>query len=381
MPLLWRYLSFDFYKITSACTLAFIAILLTMRLDEIMQFASLGASFSTIFLFILYQIPYILPIAIPLSCLIGGFILTQRLSSTHELTALRACGFSLSSIFTPIVLSAAFLSLFNFWMASEIATQSHFQTNFLKSELRAINPLHLLRNKHLMRLKGFYFEALGPSRVGESAQDVILAVPNHHQSRLHLVAARQFKIEPQTFVANGVTLIGGSGNDEKEFDHLFIENFKTSSTNVEDFSQLLQKKVWTIHNDYLKMSFLLMRIQEQKKLLGEAQQNGASLDEIKNLKKLLHRSQSEIMKRFSIGFAVVSFTLMGLALGMNISRRRRPFSLYLAIFLTAFFLITFFVAKGLEHRFWLASSLYLFPHLMILCLSFYVCYRTSKGIE
>ena len=38
------------------------------------------------------QIPYILPIAIPVSCLITAMLLFQRLSKTHELTAFRTCG-------------------------------------------------------------------------------------------------------------------------------------------------------------------------------------------------------------------------------------------------------------------------------------------------
>lgn len=382
MPILWRYLISYFLRITVTCILAFVAILLTMQLDDIAHFAALGAPLHYILLFTLYQIPYILPIAIPLSCLIASLLLIQRLSSTHELTALRASGFALSNILTPIWLTAAFLTVGNFWIASELATQSHLQTNLLKSELRSINPLLLLHNKHLMRLKGFYFEALGASRVGESASEVILALPNRRHERLHLMIAQHLKANSQLFIGEDVTLITGMANEQEEdFDHLLIENMKKSVTNVSDFSDMLQKKVCTINNDYLQIPLLLERIQEQKLLLQEAKNKEEEKEKLKSLKAQLNRSHSEINKRFSIAIATFSFTLMGTSFGINISRRRRYRSLYFAIGLTTLYLVAFFVAKGLDHQRWLAAALYLIPHLLIIGASLFILKRVAKGIE
>lgn len=382
MPILWRYLINYFLKIAIICVLSFIAILLTMRLDEIAHFAALGAPLNYLLIFTLNQIPYILPIALPLSCLIASLLLIQRLSNTHELTALRASGFSLLDILAPILLTAAFLSIGNFWVTSELATQSHLQTNLLKSELRSINPLLLLHNKHLMRLKGFYFEALGASHVGESASNVVLAIPNKHQERLNLMIAQQLKADPSIFIGQGVTLITGAASDQEEdFDHLLVENMGKSVTHVQDFSNLLQKKVWTINNDYLQMPLLLARIQELRKLLNEAQLKTENKIQIKTLKTQLNRSHSEIMKRFSIAIAVFSFTFMGAVLGINIRRKRHYYSYYLAITLTTIYLISFFIAKGVDEHRWLSTTLYFTPHLLIIFVSIVLLRRISKGIE
>lgn len=382
MPILWRYLLTHFLKITFGCVLAFVAILLTMRLDEIAHFAALGAPPLYLFLFSLYQVPYILPIALPISSLIASLLLIQRLSSTHELTALRASGFSLFDLTAPVLLSAAFLSLANFWIASELATQSHLQTNLLKSELRSINPLLLLHNKHLMRLKGFYFAALGPSHVGESASDVVLAFPNGHQKRLHLMLAINLKATPSLFVGQDLSLItGGAVEEDDDYDHLLIENMKTSITHVQDFSSLLQRKVWTVNNDYLQLPLLLVRIQQHKRELEKAKSEGSTLDEIKRLTTHVNRSMSEIVKRFSISFAVFSFTLMGCACGLSISRRPRFHPLFLVIALTTLYLIAFFVAKGIDHHLWLTSALYIAPHALIVLASLILLRRISKGIE
>jgi lipopolysaccharide export system permease protein len=382
MPILWRYLIYHFLKIASLTILAFIAILLTMRLDEIAHFAALGAPLSYIVIFTLFQIPYILPIAIPLSCLISSFILIQQMSRLHELIALRASGLSLRDILTPLLIAASFLSIANLWITSELATYSHLQSSLLKSELRAVNPLLLLNNKHLMRLKGFYFEALGSSVVGESASDTILAFPNKHYGRLNLMVARDLKATPTLFDGQHVTLLTSTPTISNDgFDHLLIENMQSSVTLVEDFSDLLQKKVWTINNDYLQMPLLLARIKDQQVQLTKAIENRENKTQIKVLLTDLNRSYSEVTKRISIALAVFSFTLMGSAFGISISRQKNYTPLYLAIGLSTAYLIAFFIAKGVEHQRVLADLLYLLPHAAIVATSIVVLNRISRGIE
>ena len=63
-----------------------------LRFKDIARFAALSADGVKTGLFVLYQFPHILPIAIPISALIASFLLFQRLSKTYELTALRASG-------------------------------------------------------------------------------------------------------------------------------------------------------------------------------------------------------------------------------------------------------------------------------------------------
>lgn len=377
MPILWRYLILNFLKIVFASVTAFVAILLTMRMDEIAHFAALGAPTIYLLTFVIHQIPYILPIALPLSCLLASLLLIQRMSLTHELTALRASGFSLLDILAPMLITAAFLALANFWITSELATQSHLKTNLLKSELRSINPLFLLHNKHLMRLKGYYFEALGTSHVGESATDVVFGLPNKNEQRIQLMIAKNLKANTTSFDIEGVTFITGAASDEEnDFDHLLIENIKSANTPVENFARYLQKKVLTINNDHLQLPLLLARIREQQHSLETANPN-----DFDKLRMQLNQSLSEIIKRFSISLAVFSFTLMGFSFGLNISRRRRFTPLFAAITLTTLYLIAFFIAKGMEHNLMLATPLFLMPHLIILFATLFVLRRISSGIE
>jgi lipopolysaccharide export system permease protein len=378
MPIVWRYLIKDFLKISLACVFAFVAILLTMRMNEIAHFAALGAPLTTLLFFTLYQIPYILPIALPLSSLIASFLTIQRLSYFQECTALRASGFSILHILTPIWIVAAFFAIGNFWITSEFATQSHLKANILKNELRSINPLLLLQNKHLMRLKGFYFEILGSSHVGESAQDVILAFPNRHQGRLNILIAKQLITKPIQFIGEKVTLITGTESQkENDFDDLYIENMQSSTTNIRDFSYLLENKVFRVGNDYLKFSLLLSRLEDVQQDLQQ------SLSPENLRAKIKERNQifSEMIKRLSLALAVFTFTVLGTTCGMSIGRRKHNRSVYFAISLSLLFLICFFAAKGIDNNVWIASFLYLFPHLFIILTSMLFLKRIARGIE
>lgn len=381
MPIVWRYLLGQYLKVMFFCTLAFIAVLLTTRLDDIAHFATLGAEGYYLLLFTLHQIPYVLPIAIPISGLISAIILIQRLSQTHELTALRASGMAVRHILAPILIAASFLSVANFFIVSEIATHSHLTTGLLKNELRSVNPLLLLHNKHLMRLKGFYFDSMGPSRLGESASEVIIALPNKHNNRMNVMLAKNLESSPVEFTGTGVTLISNlQASEETGFDPLVIENMGQSTTSIADFSQMIQKKVWTIHEDYLQLPLLLARLDEENHALAMADPDMPKEDR-KEIVCNISRCHSEIVRRISVALAAFTFTFMGAAFGISITRSRSQRGVVFVICLAAMYLISYFVAKALEQNFLASSLLYLAPHVIIVLLAIWTLRNVSKGIE
>lgn len=381
MPILWRYLLGHYLKVLTLCLLSFIAILLTTRLDEIAHFATMGPEAKLILAFILHQIPYILPIALPISCLISSLLLVQRLSQTHELTALRAAGLSLRNIICPILLAAVFLGLCNFYVISELSTKSHLTTGKLKNELRSLNPLLLLHNKHILKLKGIFFHALGATRMGEQASDVVVALPNKNNKSIHLLLAKQLVATSSDFVGKGVTLItsvnredSGALSPRQYPEFLFTENIAEAFTTSHDFSQLIYKKVWSLNNDHLRLPLLLVRLADQQQNLP--QEEGEAL---KQLKKEINRGFSEILRRISVAAAVVTFTLMGIAFGMSVSRIKSQWNLIIVLALTALYLASFFSGKNFDHFILTAALCYLIPHALIIALSLWKLKRITAG--
>jgi lipopolysaccharide export system permease protein len=382
MPIVWQYLLGQYLKVFLLCLISFIAILLTTRLDEIAHFATLGSEGLLVLWFTLHQIPYLLPIAIPISSLISVIILVQRLSQTHEMTAFRACGLSLREVLTPILIAGFFISVANFYIVSELATKSHLATGLTKMELRSVNPLLLLHNKHLMRLKGIFSDTLGNSRLGEYAGDILIAMPNKHNSSVNLIIAKNLQADPSTFKGNDITLITPlNDNTLPRHGQMMIENMHRMQTSIKDFSQILQKKVWTLNNDHLRLALLRKRLLDLKKTMREIPRIQENISLLKQIKRNINRGYAELIRRFSISIAAFTFTLMGAAFGISISRNRSNRGIFYVVGLAALYIVAFFSAKGLEHQLIAAALLYIVPHLLIITISLFMLSRVSKGIE
>lgn len=380
MPIIWRYLLAHYLKVLFFCTFAFIALLLTLRLEEIAHFATLGPQGIYILYFTFYQIPYILPIALPISALISSMILVKYLCKNHEMTALRAAGFSIGTILTPLLVAAAFLALANFYVVSELATNSHLSSSLIKNELRSINPLLLLSNKHLMKLRGIYFDTLGPSRLGESATNSIIAMPNQHTRRISLLLAKNLQATPANFSGQSLTLFSTLADNE-DYDQIMIENMERNTTAIKDFAQMIQRKVWTLNNDHLQMSLLLCRLQEDSEFMERAQLNDLPTNEIKPVQRSINRIYSEMTRRLSVAAAVFTFTMLGACSGLSIGRRTSIKRVLLVVALGALYVSAYFSAKGIDHHLVTSVLFYTLPHLLMILAALWMLRKASKGIE
>lgn len=381
MPILWRFLLFQYLKVFCLSLFSFISVLLITRLDEIARFASLGAPVKLVLLFTLHQILYILPIAIPISALIASMILYQNLSRTHELTAMRSSGMGLKQITFPVILAGMILACLNFYIVSELATRSHLSSKQMVRELKSINPLLLLQNKQLVKLKDAYVD-IGSLYSGEVAQDAVVIFYNRNTQRLNLMGAKTFRLSKSILFGENVHFISSLNSENSDsFDHLIIENQERVSTPASEFSKFLRTSGWHVNNDHLQFSLLLVRMQMEFNKLWELQKSHFETFQVKELTLKITRCFSEMSRRLSAAIAVFTFTLMGIAFGIDITRLQSKKGPLLVVLLAAFFLSAFFLAKNFDHSFFLATALYLFPHIIIVFLSIRVLRCVTRGIE
>lgn len=381
MPIIWRFLLGRYFKVFCLSLFSFIAVLLITRLDEIAQFATLGAPLALVCIFTFYQILYILPIAIPISSLISSILLYINLSRSHELTALRSSGMGLKYIIMPILLASLLLTSLNFYIVSEWATRSHLFSKQMINELKSINPLLLLQNKQLVKLKEAYVD-ISSLYGGELARDVIIVINNRNTRRLNLMNAKTLKLSKSILFGNNVSFISSLESDDlRSFDHLVIENQNHTSTLAGDFSMLLKTNGWRLNNDHLQLRLLLVKAKMKMEELAHLRKNVVEASKIKHASRELNRCFSEISRRFSSSIAVLTFTLMGTAFGIDISRVHSKRGSLTVISLASFFLCMFFAARNFEPYFFLATAFYLLPHLIIVILSFRTLRNVNKGIE
>lgn len=376
MPLFGRYLLKNYLKMLLLSAFAFIAILLVSKVQEIAQFASMGASPSFIARFILHQIPYILPIALPICSLISATLLFQSLSQAHELTALRTGGIPLSHILLPLLIIASLFSIGNFYLTSEVASSSHQATRKMVYDLTSTNPLLLLQNNKMAKLKGAYVQ-MHPLEKGTSATELVIALIHPKNQRVSLCLAKKLEMKEGELIGKDVSLIGTDSLPLLGFDHLVIDNQKVASSIGTDLAFLLRNKGWSIANDYLKFSMLRIRAAS---FLQEAV-NEVSTEKRERALYNYKKCQSEMIRRLSMGLNFFTFTLMGIAFGIKISRNQSKRAFVIIFILTIFSLISFFIAKSFQHLFLLSMMLFLLPHLILNAASLLTLWRVNRGVE
>lgn len=363
MPILWRYLLRNYFQVFILCVSAFISVLLVLRFQEIARFITSEASFIKIALFSLYQIPYILPIAIPISCLISAFFLFQKLSYHQEITALRIIGLSLQKIVTPILFAGFLLVLLNAMIAFELTPICRSKARMLIYETVTSNPLFILQKESPVKFKNMYVD-LQVSRGATSAEDVVIILKNNSNNRLCLFSFKNLSLVNKELEGNVISYISSfDSKQESGFDHLMIENQDHMKIKAIQLGQFMQHTNWLSHHDYLTLRMLLAK------------------ESLEQHSKISKKIMIEIAKRVSISLAAFTFTLIGACLGLQIGRNQSKKKALWAIFLAAFFMLCFIIAKSMYPNAILSISLLLIPHPLIAWASYRQLKLVSKGIE
>lgn len=351
MPILWRYALQSYLRVFFLSVCTFIAVLIVSRFKDIARFTALTGDFAKTGLFIVYQIPTILPIAIPISALIASLLLFQRLSRTFELTALRASGLSLRTILTPHLLSSILLSLLNFSICAEIAPYCRREGKTLIYHETSSNPLLLLQRQKLVKIKHAYLNM--DVKNDETTKDLILIVHNEKNNRLNLLSARKLRISGEELIGDNLALISYM-DAEKGFDSLVIENQSFMSTAAPLLSTALKRNRSRL--DINAVSFKALRLGKKPK-----------------------PAQIEMLRRISLSLAAFSFTFLGCTFGIEEGRTPSKKNLLFALLLTLSVLMSYLLGKELKNSPLLATIAFLIPHPFIWFCSTLHLIRIARG--
>jgi len=343
--------------------MSFISILLITRLKQIATFATLASDFLSLILFVLYQIPHILPIAISISCLISSVILFQRMSTMHEITAFRSSGISLKELLAPLLLLAMVLSLLNFYIASELTPRCRYKSKELFYKNTSVNPIVLLQRRQKMsNIKDSYVEIT--SKYNDlQAQDLLVISPNKSNERLCMMSAKNLELEKDNLIGKNVSLISYiNSNKEKIFDHLIIENQENMKTKADVLTQFIKAKQWDMNISSMPIKMLLIQSKQ------------------KNDKKKYERADIEIARRCCFALSTFSFTFIGASFAISISKVSSRKNIFLASVLTLLVLFSFTLGKALKKYPFFSIIAYILPQIIVVILTSLKLRKTSKGV-
>ena len=365
MPIFWKYLTKSYIKVFLLSTFGFICILLVTRLKEIAKFYALNNSSHKVILYALYQIPHILPIAIPISCMISAFLLFQKFSSSCELTALRAGGLSIKKIITPIILISFFISFLNFFIISELTPFCRINSKKISRSEITLNPIMLLERQKLLTIKNAYID-LKPSNDKIHAKNLIFIIQNKSNNRLNFLFAKKIFLKENSLIGENVSIISHFDNENKKnFDTLVIENQDIMTTHAKNLSKYMKPNNIPLNPLHLSTKMPLAREKVNKNK--------------KNQKYI--SSNVEILRRLILSFSAFSFTFIGICFGIEIRRVKSKSNLFFAAFYALFILISFTVGKAFKYHPILSSLIYITPQTLILIFSTKALKKISGGIE
>lgn len=286
----------------------------------------------------------------------------HNMSQNNEITALRSSGFSMTQILTPLLFLSLFLSLLNGYTVSELSTLSHLKTHLLKQELKTVNPLLLAHNRHLLKLKGITFDALGKTKIGQFSSDVVIGMPTSDEKGINLFVIKKIENDGTSLSLENFSLLTPFNKTMKEkqeeeptFPAYFVQGSDKINLPLNSFSPFLKSKMPSLTLDTLSFNLLL-----------------------KNLPDVA--TYGELGRRFSATLSPFAFTLLGLSFGLGISRIRRFTSNIIPICLGALYLIAFFAGKASHQKPLVAIIFYSIPILIIVLASLFKIRRISHGL-
>jgi lipopolysaccharide export system permease protein len=356
IPILWRYLLFNFTKIFLTTIVSFIAILFVSRCKEIARFAALSESIQTTLLFMAYQIPLILPVALPISALLASVLLVQKINRSFELIALRASGISLFTTLTPLLLFSVLLSCLNFSLSAKAAPFCRRSTKeFLYYETSS-NPLLLLQRQNLIKTKQSFVK-MDPSTSDDKLHHFFLITA---RGNLSLISAETLWTENEALRGSHIALISHFANEnDQTFDPLLVENQKDMTTDASTFCYSLKRKRPKLDVSGLEFSLLKVCALEKGKLSKKA--------------------KVEMARRISLSLALFSFTLLGAAFSVQVGRTASKKRLATALSLALLLMISYLFGKECKTNLSLALSILFAPHLLIWIASFRQLFRINRG--
>jgi lipopolysaccharide export system permease protein len=355
MPRLWIYLIKKFFS-TFAITLSgIISFLIVIRFSSIAGFSTSGSGILLILKFISLIIPYVLPYAIPISCLNAAIFVSRKLSQEKQITALRASGFSIWQIFSPIFVCLVFISGMNFFITGSLAPKSKVLSKSLIYDTTLKHPLFITQKACPIKIKSLYTD-VGRMQSGDSAEDLLLVFKNKSKNRLSLIIADKLSVKEGVLKGKNLAFISSmQGVNTGMQDDLMIENENYMKTGAEVVDVLLNKDDAVDGTDYMDFFYLLKNLGKKKHFL------------------------SEVFRRLYMTISPAILGFLGLCFGLNISRLQSIKSVFIAVLLATLFIVTLVTSRSFRSDAFTCLLFYSITHLIILSGSLIKLYTIQKG--
>lgn len=323
------------------------------------------------------SLPVLVSYALPMGMLTGILLVLGRMSSEHEITALRSAGLSVAWLSAPIIFLAlggvtlAALINFEFMPQAKVAYEAELADAVRQNPLNFIVPKTFIRdfpgrvlyvgNKHGEVLEDIWIWELdkqnrvlnfgravsGRISFNEAKNDLVLTL-NSLQVEMHDAQ------DPEDVAK----IRAGGGSDQATFDLAL--------------SKLTGRQTVHVKTRWLTFEQLLA---EWRRL---ARPDPAVPAAARALQRM--RVQTTIHEKFAMAFSVLSFALVAIPLGIKVSRKETSANLGLGLALAmAYYFCTIVVGWIDNHPAWRPDLLMWLPNLGFQGIGLWMFYKVDRA--
>ncbi|MDF3130586.1 LptF/LptG family permease [Kiritimatiellaeota bacterium B1221] len=294
------------------------------------------------------KIPYILTFSIPISTVVSTLLLFGRLSIDGEFTAMRSGGLSTWQIISPVVLGGAIFSLISLLVQYEIAPESRYAGRKALANIGELNPVDLLDEGQFVRFPTL--EIYITQKDGNFLEDVEVYQLNENGQTIQSIRARDGEItlfpdeKLMRVKLNKAQVQHPDADNPTDLTMARIIDMETYEFDVDYRDMMNQNKIARSIKD--------MRGKQLTRAIMKPEEVFEKLDPLRQEKNRM-KALVEFHKRIGLGMACLSFTLVGIPLGMTSRRKESNHGIVIGLGIVILFYAFIVTADSLRDLPWL----------------------------
>jgi len=333
-------------------------------------------------------VPYVMMFALPMGMLTATLLVFGRFSADQELTAARASGVSLLALVTPVLLLGVATSGVSAWINLQLAPQCRTAYKALIDEIKTTRLSSFIPERtYITEFKGTMVYV---SRVdGTNLENLLIYAYNQSNEVVNYIRAQRatYSVDPTNNLLEVHLIHGDSVRMEEGVPHpsaaagttLTFTNAPTASRpGRQQLSDMTHWQLWDV----------LRGLQQQGQGAG-AVEKGTRADLQQQMKSLRTQKHADLVmpvrmhihRQLAFSFACLSFTLIGIPLGIRAHRRETTFGIAMALILVGVYYAFFLLGLSLETRHEWAPHLILWvPNFLFQAIGAVLLWRANRGV-
>lgn len=324
--------------------------------------------------------PFAISFALPMGMLTGVLLTLGRLSADSEITAMRASGIAVTRVAWPVLMLAAVCALVSLYVNFDSMPRARVQFHRELAAAMRANPRGLIMPKKFIRDFRGYVIYVG-NQEGSELRDIWIWELDEQRRVRRFVRAESGKLdydEATNSLIPTLIHVRAEDRDPKEPENFMLSPRTASVERAEEMKISLGGR---FDADGVKMKTEWLTYPELRAEQARLAAAPASTPEAaRTQNQAILKAELIVQEKFNLSLAVFSFALLGVPLGIKVSRRETSANLGVALLLVlGYYFLTVMVKWLDQHPEYRPDILFWLPNVLFLALGVWLIRRLDRN--